>query len=509
MHDLSTNQSQLDKLIQDILKAKGKAALIEAYRRFCEDNEAKIQELVGRKFRIQSALAEAIFKLSELADEKGLKDEIAKLSAQIEKLSLAGSLTQDELDKFNDANSKIAILQSEMETLAADISELEPLVDANFVSYDLDLRISAISEDTRLLVEKEFSRVRLAFETEWKKTVNNLKTSIVSQRNDKSLAIQTLEADDIFKKGKESIETNAILKDLNLKMNAELKRLQAVRELHQQVKVLDVQSKACDEEIKTAHKAYYQKVEEAANNLRIEFDGLEIQAKPLFSEERYLGLLNDSINLKSFENQKLVNFSYRSAEEYHEHVFDIVEKIQQDLTLKNSYTGETLIQQLVSINFFSLSYELVYDGDSFSKMSEGKRAFVVLKLLLDFSDKTCPILIDQPEDDLDNRALYSDLVAYIKRKKKERQIIVVTHNPNIVVGADSELVIVANQHGIKNENDGAVKFRYISGALEHTFPKDETVEYLLVSQGIREHVCEVLEGGVDAFKKRENRYSLN
>ncbi|MFT3746140.1 MAG: hypothetical protein QM785_17855 [Pyrinomonadaceae bacterium] len=509
MHGLSTNQSQLDKLIQDILKVKGKAALIEAYRRFCEDNEAKIQELVGRSFRIKSALAEALFKLSELADEKGLKDEIAKLTGQIEKLSQSGSLTQAELDSFNEANGKIALLQGEMETLEADLSELEPLADANFVSYDLDLRISAMSENTRLLVEKEFERVRLAFETEWKRTINTLKTTIDTQRNDKLLAVQAIEADGIFKKGKESIETNSMVKELNLKLNGEHKRLHTVRELHQQVNLLDSQSKACAEEIKNTHKAYFQIVEDTAKNLRIEFDGLEIQAKPIFSEERYLGLLNDSINLKSHENQKLVNFSYTTADKYHEHVFDIVERIQRELPLKHSYTREPLIQQLMSSNFYSLSYELVYDGDSFSKMSEGKRAFVVLKLLLDFSDKTCPILIDQPEDDLDNRALYSDLVSYIKKKKKERQIIVVTHNPNIVVGSDSELVIVANQHGVKNENDGGVKFRYVSGALEHTFPKDETMNHLLVSQGIREHVCEVLEGGVDAFKKRENRYSLN
>jgi hypothetical protein len=43
-------------------------------------------------------------------------------------------------------------------------------------------------------------------------------------------------------------------------------------------------------------------------------------------------------------------------------------------------------------------------------MSDGKKAFVILKLLLEFSDKECPILIDQPEDSLDNRAIYNELV---------------------------------------------------------------------------------------------------
>jgi predicted ATP-dependent endonuclease of OLD family len=72
---------------------------------------------------------------------------------------------------------------------------------------------------------------------------------------------------------------------------------------------------------------------------------------------------------------------------------------------------------------------------------------VVLKLLLDFSDKECPILIDQPEDDLDNRSICKELVDYLKKKKKQRQIIVATHNPNVVVTADAEEIIIANQNG--------------------------------------------------------------
>lgn len=143
-------------------------------------------------------------------------------------------------------------------------------------------------------------------------------------------------------------------------------------------------------------------------------------------------------------------------------------------------------------------------------MSDGKKAFVVLKLLLDFNDKNCPILIDQPEDDLDNRAIYNDLVQYLRKKKKLRQIIVATHNPNIVVGADSELVICANQNGEKNINSGTPpkKFQYVSGSLEHTFPKIIGKNEILESQGTREHVCEVLEGGNVAFKLREKKYSI-
>ena len=111
------------------------------------------------------------------------------------------------------------------------------------------------------------------------------------------------------------------------------------------------------------------------------------------------------------------------------------------------------------------------------------------------------------EDDLDNRAIYNDLVNYIRKKKGERQIILVTHNPNIVVASDAEEVIVANQHGVHNENVDAVKFAYCSGSIENTFKTD--AETILERQGIREHICEILEGGDVAFIKRENKYRLN
>jgi hypothetical protein len=66
-------------------------------------------------------------------------------------------------------------------------------------------------------------------------------------------------------------------------------------------------------------------------------------------------------------------------------------------------------------------------------MSPGKKSSVLLKLLIQLDNSLCPILLDQPEDDLDNRSIYDDLVNFIKEKKKSRQIIIATHNPNLVV----------------------------------------------------------------------------
>lgn len=97
----------------------------------------------------------------------------------------------------------------------------------------------------------------------------------------------------------------------------------------------------------------------------------------------------------------------------------------------------------------------------------------------------------------------------IKEKKKERQIIIVSHNANLVVATDSENIIVANQEG--QESVGSTsqyRFEYVNGSLENTLAKNESIPNVLYQQGIREHVCDVLEGGNEAFKQRERKYSI-
>ena len=76
------------------------------------------------------------------------------------------------------------------------------------------------------------------------------------------------------------------------------------------------------------------------------------------------------------------------------------------------------------------------------------------------------------------------------------------------MGADAEQVIVANQHGADSPNDNNIKFQYYSGSLEDSQNKDAASSSILASQGIREHVCDILEGGLEAFSRREKKYGI-
>lgn len=133
-----------------------------------------------------------------------------------------------------------------------------------------------------------------------------------------------------------------------------------------------------------------------------------------------------------------------------------------------------------------------YKGKSVNKLSVGQRGtfYVCLKLATDPFGS--PFVFDQPEDDLDNEFIMAQLVPLFRKIKKYRQVIIVTHNANLVVNTDAEQIIVAENQG---EN-----IRYVAGSLEDGNVKE--------NRGIRADICNILEGGSYAFEKRERKYGI-
>ena len=132
-------------------------------------------------------------------------------------------------------------------------------------------------------------------------------------------------------------------------------------------------------------------------------------------------------------------------------------------------------------------------------LSPGTRgiALLVLYLLMDDDDRR-PLIIDQPEGNLDNSSIYMGLVPYCARQKRS-QIVLVTHNPNLVVATDAEQIIVATSE--RQSGQAYPRITYVSGSLEHN-------EIDAEATGMRQAVCTLLEGGDRAFKEREGRYSI-
>lgn len=130
------------------------------------------------------------------------------------------------------------------------------------------------------------------------------------------------------------------------------------------------------------------------------------------------------------------------------------------------------------------------DGSGWSPIqdgSPGQKSAALLAFLLSYGNE--PVVLDQPEDDLDNHLIYDLIVQQMRKSKRNRQVIVVTHNPNIVVNGDAEAVVAMDfQKGqcvILNDGTGCLQER-----------------------GPREEVCRVMEGGLEAFDSRYKRLAV-
>jgi len=122
----------------------------------------------------------------------------------------------------------------------------------------------------------------------------------------------------------------------------------------------------------------------------------------------------------------------------------------------------------------------------FAKLSLGQQQSVLLALILS-SDTNRPLIIDQPEDNLDGEFIYSTLVPVLRRAKERRQIIIVTHNPNVAVLGDAELIVI-----MKAAHDsGQIVAR---GSIDHSHTRDMA--------------CAILEGSREAFLRRAKMYGI-
>jgi ABC-type lipoprotein export system ATPase subunit len=146
-----------------------------------------------------------------------------------------------------------------------------------------------------------------------------------------------------------------------------------------------------------------------------------------------------------------------------------------------------LYDYLFSLKFLDYNYQLMQGTKTLQQLSPGERGalLLVFYLLLDKND--IPLIIDQPEDNLDNNSVANILVPFIRRAKSKRQIIMVTHNPNLAVVSDAEQVIYVH---INKDNYNLFTFK--SGSIEN--------------KEINDCIVKVLEGAMPAFNKRKQKY---
>lgn len=146
-----------------------------------------------------------------------------------------------------------------------------------------------------------------------------------------------------------------------------------------------------------------------------------------------------------------------------------------------------VLNTVFSLEWLVPRYLLKWSGKNLEQLSPGERGSLLLIFYLLIDRRDVPLIIDQPEENLDNQTVYELLVPCIKEARKRRQVVIVTHNPNLAVVCDADQVIYCSIDKVAKN-----KVSYLSGALENP--------------AINQHTIDVLEGTRPAFNQRDSKY---
>nr|WP_329916246.1 AAA family ATPase [Stenotrophomonas sp. SMYL7] len=155
--------------------------------------------------------------------------------------------------------------------------------------------------------------------------------------------------------------------------------------------------------------------------------------------------------------------------------------------LKKGQPATAVYDLIFGLNFLEPRYSLLFQDTQIEQLSPGQRGALLLIFYLLVDKGKTPIILDQPEENLDNETVFRLLVPVLSEAKKQRQIIMVTHNPNLAVVCDAEQIIHAR---FDRALDSTIS--YESGAIENT--------------GLNEVVVTILEGTKPAFENRYGKY---
>ncbi len=535
--ELNKKGRSLNKLVRDLITEDQTSK--EEYQDFV--NKVKQNDrLRGSQLEIFFEALDEIKTLEEELRTKSNQDVLQKNidtnTQRVEDLNKSTGLTQKQVDEYNVLHSKkdanidrlqkvrkdlsnvqtfngelvqnAKVLKQKKDTLLATL-QLQEIKDFYAKAYSLVDSLVVKSkeiEDSLLIEVLENGNRRFKNDSIFKDVL----TLIKKERKDLNESIQPyLNDEQIKKKIEELNESIANDKRALLEIGTLSKKIQEKRKLFNDSKA----------EIFTIFENSYNEYKNIIADLKnrtveLEKDGLGIAGKVQYNFNKLRkNLLAISDGRSASYNQYSILAEHKKATD--ETIFEVIvselkQLFEDILTKKYVLRSNTSIINAINLlledHFFDY-WEITYKNDKLGEMSAGKASFVILMLIVGLSKSKAPILIDQPEDNLDNRSITADLVNYLKNKKLERQIIIVTHNANIVVNADAENVIVANQKGQNDDNSTSpFKFDYINGAIENSFDRILTETDILKAMGIRQHIAEIVEGGKDAFIKRERKY---
>ena len=545
-------QNELVKLAEPELSGKGESLNKLVRNLICEDTDSKQkyddfiknvkqydkerEELINSYFETLDNIQNLETELKK-SNKEVLQTNIKTNSEKVEELNKKAGLSDEQIQQYKNFQEQQQQNQKRRDLLNSDLSQ------TNAFFQELNKELSNLQERKNTFLRSIHKNEFRSYYQDKLKFIDDSIVQLQGLISEIGIIINSegkriFNTDNIFKEELKQInnEKSNIEEELKLyQQNEEIKK--QIRTLEESIEIdgkllaeIDSLNKKIEEkrqsieEIKTDlfdlyEKSYceYRNIVEQLKNRTIELekDGLQIRGVTQFNFPKFRREIISFTHGTYNDNDKYCILDENRSRIFETNYDELISNISKMFNeiMNSEYRIKTIskkeaVKKLLNDYFYDY-WEITYKNDKLGEMSTGKASFVILMLIIGLSKSKSPILIDQPEDNLDNRSVSENIISYLRNKKIERQIILVTHNANIVVNADAENVIVANQKGQNDKETSSIyKFDYINGAIENTFAKIETETDLLKSMGIKEHIADIVEGGKEAFKNRERKYGF-
>lgn len=526
-------EEKLKQLIESILlQNKGFKTLWDKYKADIQIINTGITGNIAGLYALRETLKTATGELKALGDKVAISANIAKIKRDIEELRKTAGFTEEQNKRYEALiakrdliNGKVSRGNDYIEKLINYLGSLETLKRSAIMGIESGI------EDLRALYQNDyFAHAYIDFAAGDKQLTEKFFDGLMTHHQ---AMITALEGQIATSKVKlEAIQTTlqpfltlitnqTLLKTLTDTLAADEAKLKSIADKEKTNQELITSGKKKKEELVENYKLLYNSYHVIETELQrpelSQISDLQLDSALVFNVTDFTNgfgnMLDNRANFRTLFGEYFSdkNEYVYDAANHIDHLIDIFDKIsspeKNGIKFKSGIVSQDAAFKLFA-DYFTFKYNIKQNGDDIIDMSPGKRGLVLMQLILHLSNAEHPILIDQPEDNLDNRTIFNELNQFMKDKKIQRQILIVTHNANLVVSTDAEQVIVANQLGQeKGKGNRFYQFEYVSGALENSFKKDKETG-VLYQMGIREHVCDILEGGEDAFRKREEKYNF-
>jgi len=475
----------------------------------------QISEQVDRWYELCDSIQSFDQQLKDLGDKKAIEKQKQEVDSQIDNLKRTNRLSDEDVQEYKKISGEISALSNRMKEIDADLSKVPDVSSEegffSGVKITLSPALASLPTNLRNLIKETLDGTEGRILEEANQQVVDYVDSILYEQGEAKEKIRKIKEE--HKALITKYENNIALKKLIKKSNEFVETLNTIANIAAEKKSTQGQVKDCERIIKSS--IYQRKTctENLATNIEsADQDALQgIVFGVEFDVSNELEMVTGNINIR--DKSKYIEAGQLKIEEVREDPGEFLAAIYSGKQKLIAHSDKKEVARDVFLLTEKILFTAEMEGDkiggfSESTMTPGKRALFALKLIFAESEDTWPLLIDQPEDDLDSRSIYDEVVPFLKEKKRERQIIMVSHNANLVIGSDSEQIIVANRNGNDRKNEDGKQFNYLTGSLEHSQAKDDDCEDTLKSQGVCEHSCEILDGGKIAFENRKNKYHI-